>query len=115
MKRPFAVLIVVSLMTISAHAADEVVRLHALFDRTWETNLKERPMFATPAGRQEYDDRLGSSTMADLERRNAQEKATLAELKAIERSKLTPEEMVNYDIFEMQIENGIASFELGDY
>jgi uncharacterized protein (DUF885 family) len=105
----------VSLMTLSAHAADEVVRLHALFDRTWETNIKESPMFATSVGRHKYDDRLGSSTMADLERRNAQEKATLAELKAIDRSKLPPEEMVNYDIFEQQIENGIASFELGDY
>jgi uncharacterized protein (DUF885 family) len=105
----------VSLMTLSAYAADEVVRLHALFDRTWETNIKESPMFATSVGRHEYDDRLGSSTMADLERRNAQEKATLAELKAIDRSKLPPEEMVNYDIFGEQIENGIASFELGDY
>jgi len=105
----------VSLMTLSAYAADEVVRLHALFDRTWEMNIKESPMFATSVGRHEYDDRLGSSTMADLERRNAQEKATLAELKAIDRSKLPPEEMVNYDIFQEQIENGIASFELGDY
>jgi uncharacterized protein (DUF885 family) len=102
-------------MTLSAHAADEVGRLHALFDRTWETNIKESPMFATSVGRHELDDRLGSSTMADLERRNAQEKATLAELKAIDRSKLPAEEMVNYDIFEEQIENGIASFALGDY
>ena len=115
MKRQFAILIVVSLMTLSAYAADEVVRLHALFDRTWETNIKESPMFATSVGRHEFDDRLGSSTMADLERRNAQEKATLAELKAIDRSKLPAEEMVNYDIFQEQIENGLASFALGDY
>jgi uncharacterized protein (DUF885 family) len=115
MKRQFAILIAVSLIALSAHAADEVVRLHALFDRTWETDLKESPMFATAVGRHEYDDRLGSSTMADLERENAEGKATLAELKAIDRSKLPPEEMVNYDIFQEQIENGIASFALGDY
>jgi uncharacterized protein (DUF885 family) len=115
MKRQFVLFVTLSLMTLSAHAADEVVRLHALFDRTWETNIKESPMFATSVGRHENDDRLGSSTMADLERRNAQEKATLAELKAIDRSKLPAEEMVNYDIFQEQIENGIASFALGDY
>jgi uncharacterized protein (DUF885 family) len=102
-------------MTLSAHAADEVARLHALFDKTWETGLKESPMFATHVGRHEYDDRLGSVTMADLQRRNADDKAVLAELAAIDRSKLPAEEMVNYDIFKEQIENGLAGFELGDY
>jgi hypothetical protein len=52
-------------------AADEVARLHALFDRTWETRLRESPMFATSVGRHEYDDRLGSMTPADLERHQA--------------------------------------------
>ena len=46
-----------SLLAISARAADEVVRLHALFDRAWETQLRENPLFATSVGRHEYDDR----------------------------------------------------------
>ncbi|MEK6374732.1 MAG: DUF885 domain-containing protein [Acidobacteriota bacterium] len=93
----------------------EVARLHALFDRAWETRLRENPLFATSAGRHEYNDRLPSATPADLERRNAQRRANLAELAAIDRAKLPAAEVVNYDMFRQGIENSIASYELGDY
>jgi len=99
----------------SLFAADEVARLHALFDKTWETRLRESPMFATSVGRHEYDDRLGSMTPADLARRHAQAKAALAELDAIDRAKLPPAEVVNADIFRRQLENAVESYELGDY
>src|SRR5207302_9320022 len=115
MKLRLSLLVVVSLLAVSARAADEVVRLHALFDRSWETQLRESPLFATSVGRHEYDDRLPSVTVADLERRHAQTKATLAELAAIDRAKLPPAEAVNYDIFKQRLENSSASFELGDY
>jgi uncharacterized protein (DUF885 family) len=110
-----AAILTVAFVAVSAHAADEVKRLHAIFDQTWETNLRESPQFATSVGRHEYDDRLGSVTPADLERRNNQRKATLTALRAIDRSKLPAGEMVNYDIFERQLVNGIESYELGDY
>src|SRR5258706_8424939 len=115
MKLRLSIIVAVCLITIQAHAADEVVRLHALFDRTWETQLKESPLFATSVGRHEYDDRLPSVTMADLERRHAQTKATLAELAGIDRSKLPVAEVVNYDIFKQRLEDLAESFELGDY
>ena len=96
-------------------AADEVARLHALFDKTWETRIRESPMFATSVGRHEFDDKLGTMTPADLERRHAQTKAALAELLSIDRAKLPANEVVNYDIFRRQLENSIESYDLGDY
>ncbi|HEY6138028.1 MAG TPA: DUF885 domain-containing protein [Thermoanaerobaculia bacterium] len=96
-------------------AADEAARLHALFDKAWETRLRESPMFATGVGRHEWDDKLGSMTPADLERRHAQSKAALAELLAIDRAKLPANDVVNYDMFRRQLENSIESYELGDY
>jgi uncharacterized protein (DUF885 family) len=113
MKR--SLLIPLLLVAMSAHAADEVKRLHALFDRNWERRLKESPSFATSVGRHEYDDKLGSVTPADLARRQEERKKTLAELLAIDRSKLPAAERVNYDIFRRQAEEGIESYELGDY
>jgi uncharacterized protein (DUF885 family) len=115
MKLRLSLLVVVSLLAVSASAADEVARLHALFDRAWETQLRENPLFATSVGRHEYDDRMPSVTMADLERRHAHTKAALAELAAIDRAKLPPAEVVNYDIFKQRLEDSSASFELGDY
>lgn len=96
-------------------AADEVAKLHGLFDREWEFRLKEDPLFATSVGRHEYDDRLPSATMADLERQAAATKAFLGELQAIARDQLPAEEQVNYDIFRRQLEDRVADFELGDY
>src|SRR5262245_14020899 len=95
--------------------ADEVAKLHDLFNREWEFRLKEDPLFATSVGRHEYDDRLPSVTMADLERQTAATKAFLGELSAIDRARLPAEEQVSYDIFRRQLENRAADFELGEY
>src|SRR5438552_7668719 len=95
--------------------ASEVAKLHAIFDKNWEIRLKESPLFATSVGRHEYDDRLPSVTMADLERRQAERKATLASLAKIDRAKLPVSEQVNYDIFKRQIDESIESFDFGDY
>ena len=57
--------------------ADDVQKLHALFDRTWEFQLKEEPLFATSVGRHEYNDRLASITPADLKRQADFMKAAL--------------------------------------
>ena len=77
--------------------------------------MRESPTFATSVGRHEYDDRLASVTPADLERRHEHAKAVLAELATIDRSKLPPAEIVNYDMFKQQVENSITSYDLGDY
>src|SRR5581483_3753541 len=72
-------------------------------------------MFATSAGRHEYDDQLGSVTPADLAHHQQEREATLAELKTIDRAKLPAIEQVNYDIFKEEIEQGIESYEFADY
>ncbi len=95
--------------------ADDVARLHALFDRAWEFQLKEDPLFATSVGRHEYDASLPPIAPADLERQYNFAKATLAELATIDRSKLSPFEVVNYDEFKRQFDIAIGNYELGDY
>src|SRR3954454_13524353 len=104
-----------SLLAVPALAADEASRLHDLFKREWEVRLKEDPLFDTSVGRHEYDDRLPSAALTDLQRENAETKAFLAELQGIDRAKLPAADQVNYDIFKRQLENHIADFELGDY
>ncbi|HEY2830312.1 MAG TPA: DUF885 family protein, partial [Thermoanaerobaculia bacterium] len=109
-------LLIVLVLAFPLYAQNaEVAKLHALFDRAWETSLRESPMFATSVGRHEYDDRLSSVTPADLARRNQQRKDELAELKQIDRSKLPANEIVNYDMFQRQLDEAIEGYELGDY
>ncbi|HEX4960769.1 MAG TPA: DUF885 domain-containing protein [Thermoanaerobaculia bacterium] len=110
---PFFCLSLVCLPAVAA-AADEGARLHDLFHREWEYRLKENPLHATSVGRHEYDDRLPSMTPEDLARRAEAGKGFLAELKAIDRQGLTAEDAVSYDIFQSQLTEGIAAWELGE-
>ena len=114
MIRRLPLLVLLAVFAATLHA-DEVAKLHALFDKVWETQLREDPMFATAVGRQEYNDRLPSIGPADLARQYEYGKAALAELRAIDRAKLPAAELVNYDIFEAQLADAVANYELGDY
>ena len=98
-----------------AAAADEASRLHDLFTREWETRLKEDPLQATAVGRHEYDALLPSARPEDLERRAAADRKILAELTAIDRTKLSPEDQVSADMLRREIEDRIADFELGGW
>lgn len=90
-------------------------QLHALFDKEWETSLKENPLFATAVGRHEYDDQLPAMAFADLQRRDGLWRGMLAELARIDRSALTGEDPVSYDIFQRDLQDRIADFSLGGY
>jgi uncharacterized protein (DUF885 family) len=94
---------------------DATARLHDLFQREWELRLKEDPLEATSVGRHEYDALLPSATFAELQRENGEAKAFRDELAAIDRARLSADDQVNYDIFQRQLDNRIADFELGDY
>ena len=108
-------IVLLTFVTATAYAENEVKRLHALFDKSWEEGIRESPTFATSVGRHEFDAHLGSVTPEALKRRYERRKSELAELKAIDRAKLNAEEQVNYDMFEQQILNSIEGYELGDY
>src|SRR5688572_24934845 len=110
--RQMCLLITLVLMALPVRAADEGARFKALVDRTWERQIQDDPLFATAVGRHEYNDRLPSITAKDLERQYNQRKAALAELKAIDRSKLPATQTVNYDIFRRQLEEDRKSTRL---
>jgi uncharacterized protein (DUF885 family) len=95
--------------------ADDAAKLHDLFGREWEARLREDPMLATSVGRHEYGDRLPATSPADLKRQADLARGFLAELKAIDRAKLPQSEVANYDIFQAQLDEAVAKYELGDY
>jgi uncharacterized protein (DUF885 family) len=116
MKHLLAIAILAAgILPAPAAAADEAARLHQLFNREWEERLKADPLFATSVGRNEYNALLPSADLADFQRYIGMTKGFLAELKAIDRSKLAAEDQVSYDIFQRQLENRMIDFELRDY
>jgi uncharacterized protein (DUF885 family) len=118
MKRILALAALSCLLPLPVAAAagsDETARLHDLFAREWEMRLRDNPLFATSVGRHEYDALLPSATYADLERRSQATRAMLDELAAIDRGRLSPADAVNAAIWQDQLEDRVAEFELGAY
>ena len=89
--------------------------LQGLFDEDWEFSLRERPLFATYVGDHRFDDKLGSVTLADQERRNEQAKEFLRRLNEIDRGALSSDEQLNHDIFKIRKENAITTYEFCPY
>src|SRR5688572_9071364 len=102
-------LLIVLLLAIPLHA-DEVAKLHAIFDRSWESALKDDPLFATSVGRHEYGDLLPSLTAADLKRQYDRARATLVDLKSVDRAKLPAAEAVNYDMCRRNLDDAVTSY-----
>ena len=106
--------LVLTALPAPARAEGEADRLHALFNREWKNRLQGDPLFATSVGHNEYNDRLPAMAPEDLKRRQEEAKGFLAELAAIDRSRLAREDLVSYDIFRRQLEDRIAGYDFGD-
>ncbi|MBW3564397.1 MAG: DUF885 domain-containing protein [Acidobacteria bacterium] len=95
------------------HRDDE---LHGFFDAEWEWTLEEFPEFATYLGDRRYDDRVTDISAAAIERRKAHARDALARLKAIDRSRLSEADKLNYDLYLEDLENEIAGHRFpGEY
>ncbi|BAK65497.1 conserved hypothetical protein [Sphingobium sp. SYK-6] len=92
--------------TQSAQSEDQ--RLFALFAASDEANLKRNPINAIFRGDLRYADRLGdylTDAYIDAERKAAEQ--DLAALKAIDRSRLTAQNQIAYDVFEWQTDEAL--------
>lgn len=90
-------------------------QLEQLFADDWEYQLKESPLFATFYGDKRYNAALPSVSVADNQRRLAQEKAFLTRLAEIDRNALSATHQLNYDIFKLLKQNDIAEYQFKTY
>ncbi len=86
-------------------------KLENLFHDHWGYTLSINPLFATNQGEHMYNDRLPASNLAALERQYEIDKEFQYRLELIDRSSLSDEDQLNYDIFQVQIENSINAYE----
>jgi uncharacterized protein (DUF885 family) len=94
---------------------DPAADLHSLFDEAWEFTMQEFPTFATAVGDHRFDDRLASATIEDEARRAAYWGDVLARLETIDRSELGADDRINYDMFDRDLRDQLASFEFQEY
>lgn len=82
--------------------------LHALFDSTWERELRNDPVSATYLGDTRYNDRWTDESVAAIEARHRDDVDTLAALQRIPRAALPPDDQLNYDLFAREYRQRIA-------
>ena len=95
--------------------ADAASELKQLFEDEWEFNLKENPTFASYQGDRRYDANLSTVSEADEQRRAGKDVEFLERLREIDRNALSPEDQLNYDLFELEKTNQQGEFEFRSY
>lgn len=98
----FAALAVAAFIAMPAHAQaqDPAKALHALFDAEWERSMVESPENASVNGDNRFNDRWSDNSLAAIAKRQAEDRAALDKLHAIDRAQLSPADQLNYDTFE---------------
>ncbi len=89
--------------------------LDAVITESWAFDLAESPEFATRAGVHEYNDRLNSSRMEDIERRAKTRRGFLDRLDAIDRDALPSGARLNYDLLRRDLADGLAEHGFRSY
>ena len=107
--------IVAIICPLSAANADEQAsqELQEILDAHWAWELSQNPTFATTLGVHDYDDRLGSRSLAAYDAKITKSKEFAAALDAIDVSDLTPEEAINRDLLLLMLNNEIEGAQFG--
>jgi uncharacterized protein (DUF885 family) len=107
----FAALAAVACSAMPAHAQAPApaATLHKLFADEWERNLREHPETATAEGDVRYNDRWTDNSLAAIAQRQAEDRAALDALHAIDRNALSESDRLDYDTFEWQLQHAIAA------
>lgn len=96
---------------VAAASSSQSQALRQLFHASDEENLKLNPLNALFRGDMRYADQFGDYiTDAYFARSKADAEADLKALAAIDRSKLSPEDQVSYDVFKWQRETDLQGY-----
>jgi uncharacterized protein (DUF885 family) len=84
-------------------------KLYSLFDRDWDYQMEHDPLTASQLGDRRWNDQWGNVSLPSLRDQFQHSKEILKELHAIDRSQLSPEDQLNYDVFEYNTKDYVES------
>lgn len=105
-----AALAIAALFSAFAAASPRAeTQLRALFDATWQKELAADPLMANYLGDNRYNDQWTDISAEAIERRHQHDRSTLEALRAIPRTALSPAAQLDYDLFEREYTQRLAS------
>ena len=111
----FATAAVLSATPVHAQSKDAAATLHKLFADEWERGMVESPENASNNGDNRFNDRWTDYSLAAIGRREAEDRAALGKLHAIDRKALSAADQLNYDTFEWQLERAVERQKFREY
>ena len=89
--------------------------LHRLFASEWQREMREDPLEASADGFHEVDGLWPDLSPASLAQGHAEDQQALKDLAAIDRSRLTGEDRISYDLFRYRTEVRLQGYDLKTY
>jgi len=91
------------------------VALQNLIKSSWQREMRENPLEASADGFHEYDGEWPDVSLSTIAKEQDENLQTLKDLAAIDRSQLTGEDQVTYDLFKYSYEDQVGGYGFGDY
>lgn len=105
-------LIAMSLLisSIKAQNSSDGAALHDLFAKEWNYEMEQNPTFASDLGDRRWNDRWPDLSLEAIRKRNEHNTDALARLHRIDRSRLSAQDQLNYDLFEKEYGNRLEAY-----
>src|SRR5215212_3424159 len=84
--------------------------LHAFFEAEWDYSMEQNPTRASALGDRRWNDRWDDDSLEANQRQEEHAKDALQRLTKMDRTKLSPGDQLNYDLFRKRLEQDIAGF-----
>ncbi len=110
---PIVLLAAAAAAPASQAADDPGARLNALFQSEWERGMRENPLSATYVGDHRYDDRWPDLSPDAMAKSDAEDRAVLATLAAMDPATLTDADRLNRELFRRMYQDSVDSYEWG--
>ncbi len=98
-----------------ASVTDRLAAQKALFEDSWQSNLKLSPTLATAIGDYRYNDQLGDNSLAGIVKRHDISAGYLMRIKAISPEGFSEEDRTSHDLFLRNLQESMDDYDLKDY
>ena len=95
--------------------ATRVAAQNAIFEESWQTQLKLSPTLATAVGDYRYNDQLADYSLAAIDRRHQINLTYLTRIKAISPEGFSEEDRTSHDLFVRELQESADDYDLKEY
>jgi len=85
--------------------------LYGLFEEAWELDMQDNPVWASMLGDRRFNRAWGELSAASFERRRMANAAILKRLDSIDQESLSPQDQINFLLFDQAYESRMAEAE----